>query len=215
MATPYTRRALIERVKRHVASGFPNDEFAISDNEILFLIDDAVAFAIKGMAFEHAKIEGVLAVPEAFQITFELDPLVQDTNTGYWYATLPQPPISLPLGYSINQCYFAGAQFGKSSNIMPLSAKRSAYREDLPMPRGTFYWVENDKIWVWATNNQPLSNMTVFVQMPSPRSESKDDVMNIPEDALTTIWASVTGELLKRYGIPDDVISDGLPAGKK
>src|ERR1700755_2441427 len=136
MAVAYTKKMLIQRIRKHLNNGFANDAWATSDNEIMLYCDQAIAFGIVGQAWTNAKLTGVMEVPEAYMITYLLTNLTQDQATGEWYATLPQPPISLPLGYSIAQVYPADNSMGVGINFLPIKAKRVAYRDFMPKPSG-------------------------------------------------------------------------------
>jgi hypothetical protein len=210
---PYTKRQLVQRIRKHVAGGYPDDAFATSTNEIMLYIDQSFAYQIKGAAYENAKVDGVLMIPEAFLVTFALPALTQDAPTGYWSATLPAPPLSLPLGYSITHAYFASVGRGRSDDIMPIENKRLGYRKFMPVPRGTFYWVENGIIWVWATNGQSLQGQQVYVQMPYARTDNLDAPMNMSDDVIEAIFNDVVTLLTKRYQEPKDIVHDDLPAG--
>jgi len=215
MAVPYNRKQLIERVKKHISDGFPNDDFTPSSNEVMLYIDQAIAFSIVGKAYENAKIEGVLAVPEAFHVTYNLGIMSQDANTNEWYATLPQPPLSLPLGYSISDVYFTSASMGRSESAFPIKNKRVSYRNYMPRPTGTSYRVENSRIWVMASNGQPLSGASLYVQMPVNRTSDITEPMNLPDDIIMSVFDTVVKELQQRYQVPKDIIKDELPAGNK
>lgn len=212
MAIPYTKLQLIQRIRKHVSNGFPSDEFATSDNEIQLYIDSSIAYQIKGLAYENAKIDGTLVVPEAFLITYQLTGLTQDLNTGYWKVTLPQPPLSLPLGYSVTQVYFVNKQ-SKKQNAYPIKVKRAAYRDNLPSPQGVLYQVENDTLLLQASNGLTLSDQTCFVQMPVARTSDVNAVMNVPDDILEAIFNNVVMQLTKRYAEPKDIIKDDIGAG--
>ena len=114
MALPQSWRQLINRIQRHVNDNFPSADYTVSPNEILLYIEEALAFSLVGSVYQMAKVEGNLAVPEGFLTTYLLPDLVQDTITGEWVTTLPQPPLSLPLGYSITRAYFADSVNGKA-----------------------------------------------------------------------------------------------------
>lgn len=215
MAVPYNRKQLIERIKKHVSDGFPNDDFAPSTNEIMLYLDQAIAFAIVGKAYENAKIEGVLAVPEAFHVTYNLGIMSQDDTTNEWFATLPQPPLSLPLGYSISDVYFATPSMGRSESAFPTKVKTVGYDRYLPQPSGTSYRVENSIIWVKSSNGNPLSGATLYVQMPVNRSPDLTTPMNMPDDVIMSVFDTVVKELMQRYQVPQDIIRDELPAGNK
>jgi hypothetical protein len=212
MAIPYNRLQLIQRIRKHVNDGFPNDSFATSDNEISLYIDTSIAYQIKGLAYENAKVDGTLVVPEGFLMTSQLTGLKQDLNTGYWTVALPQPPLSLPLGYSITQVYFVNRQ-SKRQNAYPLKVKRAAYRDNMPKPQGVLYQVENGTLILQATNNFPLSEQTCFVQMPINRATDLSAPMNLPDDVINNVFNDVVMQLTKRYAEPKDIIKDDIGAG--
>jgi len=210
---PYTKKMLLQRIKRHVANGFPNDAFSVSDKEVVLYIDQAIAFLIVGKAYEIAKIEGSLEVPEAFLVTFNLGNPAQDTNTGNWSLTLPQTPLSLPIGYSVSHVYFANASNGQSMDVFPIKNKRLGFREYMPKPTGCFYWVENNTLWLASTVGAPLLNQNVFVQMPVSRTENMNEEMAIADDIIQPVFDTVVKEMTNRYMQPKDIVNDDLPAG--
>ena len=121
MAVPSTYRMLIERVKRHMNNGFPNDSVTYTDNEVMLYIQSALATGLIGQVYGAAKVTGNIEVPEGYITTYQLPALAQDTVTKEWYSTLPQTPISLPLGYSIDNLYFAGAMNGRGKQVYLIS----------------------------------------------------------------------------------------------
>jgi hypothetical protein len=116
MAIAYTKKQLIQRIRQHMVDGYPTAEFGSSENEVLLYIDQALAYTLVGQVWNNAKIEGSIAVPEAYITTYALPALQQDNITKEWYSTLPQPPINLPLGYSLTG-YFANSVDGKGTNF--------------------------------------------------------------------------------------------------
>jgi hypothetical protein len=165
------------------------------------------------LAYQNAKVEGALAVAEAFLITYNITTISQDQNTGYWFATLPQPPLSLPLGYSINRVYFASTANGISQDATPIKAKRLGYRNNMPFPTGVRYWVENSILWLAANNNMPLLGQNLYVQMPSSRTADMNAPMSIPDDIIDYIFNTATQTLSKKFTEPRDVVKDYLPSG--
>lgn len=206
---------LIERIRKHVADGFPNDDFTASSKEILLYIDQALAQQIKASSYEGAKMEGFLMVPEAYLVTLNISPLTQDDITGEWVATLPQPPLGLPLGYSINTVYFADSANGVSQPVFLIKAKRFSFRSFMPTPTGVSARIENNTIRLRASNNQPLINQNLYVQMPISRTSDVNAPMNMPDDAIENIFNDAVMQLTKRYAEPKDIIRDELPSGNK
>lgn len=210
----YTKKLLVQRIRQDLANDFPDSEFAISEMEVLLHIDQALAYNAVGQVYNGAKVLGSLEVPEGYLTRYELDSLIQDTVTGEWYATLPQPPVSLPLGYSITRCYFGSTQYGVSQEILPIKAKRAAYRNNMPRPSGAEYKVSNGStIFITANDGSALSGVRVYVEMLNTRTSSMTDVLNLPDDAIEGIYNLAYAKLVQRYKMPKDVIEDQIGAG--
>jgi len=185
MAITYSKQMLIERIKRHLADGFPNDEFPMSDNEVLLYIDSSLAALLVGNIYGIAKITKSIATPEAYIVTTEMDAFLQDNVTGEWYATLPQTPISLALGYSITNVYFG------NEPVLPIRTQRVAFRNFMPKPVGASYRVKGNVIYVRADDNTALSPYTLYVDMVSTRTADVNEPMNVPDDVIKGIFDSV------------------------
>ncbi len=211
----YTKAQLIERIKRHIADDFPNAEFSVSDYETLLYIDQAAAVTVIGQSYNNAKIEGNIAVGEAWYTTYLLPDLAQDQVSGYWYTTLPQPPVNLPLGYSISRAFFAERGFGQSGEIMMIKAKRVGYRKNMPMPGGARCWIEGSKLWVTASDGSSLYQIPVYATMVNTRTENINETMNLPDDAIELIFNNVVAKMIQRMQLPKDIIQDDLSSGNK
>jgi hypothetical protein len=215
MAIVYSKQTFIERIKRHIADGWPTSSFSASDNEVLLYIDQAIAYNIIGQVYANSKIEGALVIPEGYLVTHLLTTLQQDSVTRNWYSTLPQPPLNLPLGYSINRVYAANSVDGQGIDFWPVKAKRVSYRNLLPSPQGARYWVEANKIWMAINDGSSLLGQNVYVQMPSSRTEDVTEVMAMPDDAIEAVFKNVTDKLIQRMQLPKDIVQDDLSAGNK
>lgn len=211
----YTKQQLIERVTKHLVGDFPGQDWKISDNEMLLYIDQSLAYILIGQVYANAKVEGNLAMPEAWLTTYNVSTPSQDIPSGYWYVTLPQPPVSLPLGYSINRVYAAEAGSGQSVDFLPIKAKRVGYRKYMPLPSGGRYWVDGSKLWLAMSDGSSLFTYTFYVNMAKTRTESLSETMNLPDDAIESIFQSTVKTILQRYQIPQDTVLDNLPPGNK
>lgn len=210
----YTKKMLVQRLRQDIANDFPDAEFAFSEKETLLHIDQALAFNAVGSIYNGAKVLGSLEVPEGYLTRYQLSALIQDPVSSEWYATLPQPPVSLPLGYSITRCYFASTQYGVSQEILPIKAKRAAYRNNMPRPAGAEYKISNGStIFITANDGSPLSGLQVYVEMLNTRTSSMSDVMALPDDAIEGIYNLAYTKLTQRYKMPKDVIDDGIGGG--
>lgn len=215
MALLYTWRQLTQRVWRHINNDFPGSDFTVSENELLLYLNEAMSSGIVGQVYGGAKILGTLEMPEAYVLQFQLAALTQDSVTKNWYSTLPQPPLSLPLGYSINRVYFANSVNGQGRDCIAIKAKRVGRRILMPMQFGVRYWVTGKKIWLAASDGSSLLNEDCYIEMPSTRVTSLTDSANIPDDAIEMIFTKMVARLKERLGLPQDTIQDDLPAGNK
>jgi hypothetical protein len=209
----YTKKMLVQRIRKHISNGYANDDFSTSDKEIMLYIDQALSFNVVGQVYNGAKVLGSLEVPEGYLTTYQLAALVQNQTTGDWETTLPQPPVSLPLGYSITRCYFANSQYGISQEILLIKAKRAGYRNLMPKPAGAQGRVNGRKLMITANDGSPLSNLTVYAEMINTRTSSLSDELNLPDDAIEGIFNNVVAKLAQRYGMPKDIIKDDVGAG--
>lgn len=215
MALTYSWLQFCERIVRHINNNFPSEDFKMSTNEILLYINEAMSFGIVGQVYNGAKISGVLEVPEAYIVQFELDALTQDSVSGYWTTTLPQPPLSLPLGYSINRIYPAANGYGQGQDVIMLKAKRVGRRRNMPLQFGVYGYVTNNKLWLFASNGTSLLGNTFYAEMPSTRAVNLNDPMPLPDDATDMIFTKVIARLKDRLQLPQDIIKDDLPQGNK
>jgi hypothetical protein len=209
----YTKQMLVQRIRKHISNGYANDDFSTSDKEIMLYIDEALSFNVVGQVYNGAKVLGTLEVPEGYLTTYQLDALVQNQITGDWETNLPQPPVSLPLGYSVTRCYFANSQYGISQEILLIKAKRAGYRNLMPKPAGAQGRVNGRKLMITANDGSPLSNLTVYAEMINTRTSSLSDELNLPDDAIEGIFNNVVAKLAQRYGMPKDIIKDDVGAG--
>lgn len=212
----YTKKLLIQRIRKHITARIQAaDSLELTDRQILLYIDESAAAAMVGQIFGMAKLEGNLATPEAYLSTYALPALQQDSISGDWYSTLPQTPVSLPLGYSISRVYFKLSGYGESREMYLIRAKRVGRRKTLPLPPGGRAWVENSTIWVSATDGSSLSGVPLYVQMIKTRTDDMNEEMALPDDAIEAIFKNVTKKIFERYGVPMDIVKDNLDAGNK
>lgn len=215
MALDYSWANLKDRVFRHINNDFPNASFSISDNEALLYINEAMSFGLVGQVWQGAKITGVMEVPDAYNVKFELAPLQQDKVTRYWETALPQPPLSLPLGYSVKNVYFADEVNGRGIDCILIKGKRVGRRLNMPRQYGVDVWFENKKVIFSAFDGGSLANKTAYAIMPSTRAVNITDPINLPDDANKIIFDMVVARIKERLGLPQDIVQDDLPSGNK
>lgn len=211
----YTKLSLIQRIRKHVTNAIATpDDFPVSNNEILYYLDTAIPFVMKGQMFDNAKVTGFLDTPEAYLVTYNITPLTQNKQTLESYGTLPQTPLALPMGYQIADAYFIDDN-GKSNSIIFIKPKTQPYRNLLPAPAGVFGRIEGDTIFIKGTAGQPLFTKSLYVTMPVSRTTDVNAVMDMPDDSIEAIFKNVVAQLMQRYGVPQDILVDNLPAGNK
>ena len=104
----------------------------------------------------------------------------------------------------------------ETDDAVPVSAKRSSYRNLMPQFPGISYRVNNgQEIRLKAYQNATLYNNTIFVEMPISRTDDKNATMNLPDNIISLVFERVVQKCLQRYNIPQDIIDDNLPAGNK
>lgn len=215
MALTYNWKQFIQRLRQHINNDFPSSEFNTSESEVLLYINEAMSFGLVGSVWNGAKVMGTLEVPDAYEMTLQLAALKFNDVRRKWYSTLPQPPIGLPLGYSINRIYFANTTYGEGVDALPIKSKRIGFRNNMPMPFSIFYQVENGTIWLYASDGSSLLNQNCFVQMPITRAADVNDAVNLPDDAQKLIFDLVTARMKDRLQLPQDIIADDLTQGNK
>lgn len=215
MALTYSWAQFIERCVRHINNNYPSQDFTLSDNEALLYINESMSFGIVGQVWNGAKVLGTLEMPEAYIVQFELPTLTQNTISGKWVTTLPQPPLSLPLGYSINRIYPATQGFGEGQDVIMLKAKRIGRRKNMVLQFGVYGEVNNSILSLWVSNGASLLGQKFYVDMPSTRAVNLSDQMPLPDDAADMIFTKVIARLKDRLQLPQDVIQDNLPQGNK
>ena len=215
MALDYTWLQFIVRLEKHINNDYPGTDFSITRSEILLYINEAMSYGLVGQVWNNAKNLGQMEVPEGYVVKFQLDVPTQDSVSGKWLTSLPQPPLSLPLGYSVNRVYPATAGFGEGSDVIFLKSKRIGRRKSMPLQFGVYGEFYNSVLRLWASDGSSLLNQVFYAEMPSTRAVSVSDTINLPDDAQKIIFDLVLIRLKDRLGIPQDIVQDDLPAGRK
>ena len=203
-----------ERIQRRIFNGWPSIAANITANETYLYLYEAIAAVITQKSEKGLAIEGIRAIPEGFITTYTFTTLARDTTTGYYTVSLPQPPVGLPLGYSIVSPYFA--QSGITSYpLIAVHPFQRGYYGKLPTPNyGAYYFVENSVMYIDMVGNDPVSAGTLYVPMQSPRSATGQDtdVINMPDEAMSMVFDMVVKKLTDRLDVPADNVNDGIYA---
>ena len=201
----------ISRIKRYLSNGKPNDDFAVSDNEIILYWQAATATEIKKISYEGYKIEGCLAMADGFDTTYKFTSVTDDADTGDAYVTLPEAPIGLPMGHSVKSVFIGGAGT-RSNEFIMVKASQVPYFRNLPKPNGGFCWTEGTRLWLYP-NIFLDDNEKLLVRMISVMNDRSAQI-NMPEDSIENVFMSVVAQLAKKLSIPIDIINDGIDLRK-
>ncbi len=209
-----TYKVAAERIERRLFNGWPSIAANITSNEIYLYLYEAVAAVIIQQSNLNIRVDGVRSIPEGFITTYKYSTFSKDYNTGLYYITLQAPPINLPLGYSIISPYFANNS-NVSSPLILVSSYQRGYNKLLPTPNfGIYAYVEGSTMFI-DTNGTDITLLgTLYVPMLSARSATGNDtdVINIPDDAMSTVFDIVIQKLTQRLQIPQDNVNDGIMA---
>ena len=203
-----TRKVLIEQIRRMLYGGVPNDDASISEKEINVYINESLAYMAKINYTDSIKLDGVENVSDVFYLTFKNLAVLKDTDTGYYYTTLPQVPVGLARGYGISTVTFPTST-GLAKSPIPISTRELDYIDNLKQPPSKiFYWPEGKKLWFKSYTN--LIGKNAIVRMVSTESSALDDELNLPQEYITDIINLVLNQLKIRKGSPEDIVNDGV-----
>jgi hypothetical protein len=206
----------VERIRKYLSNGWPDISDALTDNEVLTYVYDAIAAAIVKSAETKFNIDGIYPSQDGFITTYSFpsSTLNFDEDAQYYWLLLPHPPVNLPLGVSIKSPFIAGMG-RKSFPLIAMHAYQKGYNFELPTPNyGGFYEVEAGVMNIYVDNINLLTKpWTIKVPMLSPRSKtgSDDDVINIPDDTLSLAFDMVTQKLTNRLNRPHTAANTGEP----
>jgi hypothetical protein len=204
-----TTEQMIDRVRRQYYNDYPDDSAALTDNELLLHINDAVAQVATKQANDAYTIEGILSIPEGYLTTFKITSFTRDADTGYYYSTLPHPPLGLPKNSGVNSVFFTGVK-GQSKPILYVSGNEIDYFRDMPHPpKAAYYWIEGNKLYMWVKSILPVGTK-VSVRMATHITSSLSAPINVPPDAVGMVFDIVMQRLLVRKNFKADNVSDGV-----
>jgi hypothetical protein len=203
-----TRRVLIEQIRRIFYGGVANDDASLSEAEVNIYINEALAYMAKVNYTDAIKLDGIETVNDVFYMTFKGLTVARDSDTGYYYATLPQVPVGLARGYGISTVTFPTST-GLAKSPIPISVRELDYMDQLKQPPSKiYYWPEGKKLWFKSYAN--LTGKNAIVRMVSTESAALDDELNVPQEYITDIITLVLNQLKIRKATPEDRANDGV-----
>lgn len=203
-----TRQTLIEQIRRLYYGGVPNDDATLSEKEVNIYINQAIAYMAKINYTDSIKIDGVETVADSFYATFKGLAITKDTDTGYYSLDLPQVPLGMARGYGISTVTFPTST-GLAKSPIPISVRELDYIDNVKLPPSKiFYWAEGKKLWFKSYTN--LIGKFAIVRMISTENSDLTSELNVPQEYITDIIASVINQLKTRKGTPEDTVNDGV-----
>lgn len=203
-----TRRVIIEQIRRIFYGGVPNDDASLSEKEVNFYLNEAIAYMAKINYTDAIKLDGIETVADSFYATFKNLAITKDNDTGYYSLDLPQVPLGLARGYGISTVTFPTST-GLAKSPIPISVRELEYMDNLKQPPSKiFYWAEGKKLWFKSYTN--LVGKFAIVRMVSTETTDMDAELNVPQEYISDIIDLVINKLKIRKGTPEDNVNDGV-----
>lgn len=203
-----TRKVIIEQIRRQYYGGVPSDDANLSENEVNMYLSQAIAYIAKVNYTDSIKLDGIENISDAFYATFKGISISKDNDTGYYYCTLPHPPLGLSRGYGISTVTFP-VSTGLAKAPIPISPREVDYITEIKTPPSKiFYWAEGTLLYFKSYIN--LTDKFAIVRMVSAESNNLDAVLNVPEEYMSDIINYVINQLKFRKSIPEDITNDGI-----
>jgi len=203
-----TRKVLIEQIRRLYYGGIPSDDSNLTEKEVNHYINQAIAYIAKANYTDSIKIDGIETVSDAFYTTFKNLLVAKDNDTGYYYATLPEPPIGLARGYGIASVTFP-INTGLAKAPTAVSPREVDYIEQIKLPPSKiFYWAEGNKLWMKSYTN--LIGKYAIVRMISSENSDMTAELNVPAEYISDMINWIMNQLRVRKQMPEDTTNDGI-----
>lgn len=203
-----TRKVLIEQIRRLYYGGTPSDDSNLTEKEVNQYINQAIAYIAKVNYTDSIKIDGIENVSDAFYTTFKNITVAKDNDTGYYYATLPHPPVGLSRGYGIASVTFP-VNTGLAKAPTAVSPREVDYIEQIKLPPSKiFYWAEGGKLWMKSYTN--LVGKFAIVRMISSENSDLTAELNVPAEYISDMINWIIDQLKLRKQMPEDTTNDGI-----
>jgi hypothetical protein len=200
-----TRAQLIELIQRDINNGLPFDDAQITDNEISLWLGQAISTVMEQRYKESAEMESITYMNDVYYATFKNRVVCKDTDTGYYYLTLPQVPLGLPRGIAIAGVYFKSGEGQLTDTVIQISQQEIYVMRVLPMPKNKIFgWTEGSTFYMMSYKN--IKDLKAIVRMVT--SEATPDSTDIPDNIGLAATDLVIRRVKSRMGI-QDISNDG------
>lgn len=203
-----TRNELIAQIRRMYYGGVPAEEASLREKEVNQYINQAIAYVAKENYVDHIKLDGLENIDDAFYTTFKNFSVSKDNDTGYYYTTLPHPPLGLSRGYGIADVTFP-VNTGLAKNPIPISPRELEYVDMVKIPPSKiFYWCEGDKLYFKSYIN--LVGKSPIVRMISNENSDFTAELNVPAEYIPSMINWIMTQLNVRKQMSGDLIREGV-----
>jgi len=203
-----TRNELIAQIRRMYYGGVPAEEASLREKEVNQYINQAIAYIAKENYVDSIKIDGLENVDDAFYTTFKNLSISKDNDTGYYYTTLPHPPLGLSRGYGIADVTFP-VSTGLAKNPIPISPRELEYVDMVKIPPSKiFFWCEGDKLYFKSYIN--LIGKAPIVRMISNENSDLNAELNVPAEYIPSMINWIMTQLNVRKQMSGDLIREGV-----
>lgn len=203
-----TRAELIAQIRRMYYGDIPAEEANLREREVNMYINQAIAMVAKENYVDYIKMDGVENVDDAFYTTFKNFSISKDNDTGYYYTTLPHPPLGLSRGYGIADVTFP-VSTGLAKNPIPISPRELEYVDMVKTPPSKiFFWCEGDKLYFKSYIN--LIGKSPIVRMISNENSDLTAELNVPAEYIPNMINWILSQLNVRKQMSGDLIREGV-----
>jgi hypothetical protein len=194
-----TKQSLVDEIVYELYDGMPPVERSLSDQFILRKVNNYIADAAMKSAFQSSNIEGVVYADDIFRLTYTTLSLQTDNFYQLQFCTLPALPVGLP-----RQRAFEVFSTGTDPGLFKVTSRGSYQRiKALPSLKKVFCFVENGKMYFDFSFVDPLTVVaTVNMSIITSGALDLTATINLPDDMITGLKASIITELRQTIGFP-------------
>lgn len=207
-----TRKQFIERVRRQIYNGQPNDDATITIGLVNNYLNDAIAIAAKNNYVDSIKLDGVSYVNGSFYTTYK-NLQISSSDQFLYFVELPHSPFGIGQNEGVSTLQFkdnTSSQLSQSV-IWLTQAQKSFFNSMRPIPNKVSAYQEGEFIYIKST--LILTQYTAQVCMISGGDGTDlNSTLNVPADYFPMIMQYMQQQLLLEKNQPVDVTNDGLDA---
>ncbi len=208
------RGNFIERIRRLIYGGLPNDDATITEGLVNSYIEDAVAMAAKTCYKDSLQLDGIAYVNNSFYTKFKNLSVVPDEQF-LWKITLPSIPVGIGANEGISTLVFKDSASNQLSySVVWMTENQVSFQKGMrTIPNKLLAYPEGTFVYVMSTIM--LSQYTAQVTMISGGDPTDmDSVLNVPPDYLPIMQQYIIQQLMIEHNQPVDDTNDGLDAIK-